>query len=71
MTIFCLCRYGSQYKVNGATVNVPACLDQIIHQLPHISSEVQLHAMKLKEKNDLQKLLYIPFYNKGCGYGCY
>ena len=68
---FCLHKYGSQYKVNSATVNVPACLDKITHQLPCMSNEVQLHAVKLKEKLNLQKSLYVPFCKKGYSCGHY
>ena len=50
MTIFCMQRFGSSYKVNGPTVDVPSTLDQIIYQLPRMSSEVQLYPMKLKRK---------------------
>ena len=37
-------------QVNGPPVNVPATLDQIIEILPHMSSELQLHTVKLKCK---------------------
>ena len=69
MTIFCLHKYGSQYEVNSAMVNVHAYFDQIIHQLACMSSEVQLYAMKLEEIN-LQNSLYVPFYKKGCSCEC-
>ena len=38
-------QYGGHYKVN-----VPTALGQIIDILPHISSELQLHPVKLKCK---------------------
>ena len=43
-------QYGGHYKVNGPPVNVPATLDQIIEILPCMSSEFQLHPVKLKHK---------------------
>ena len=43
-------QYGSHYKVNGPPVNVPATLDQIIKILPHMTSDLQLHPVKLKCK---------------------
>ena len=43
-------RYGGHYKVNGLPVNVPSTLDQIKDILPHMSSELQLHPVKLKCK---------------------
>ena len=43
-------RYGGHYKVNGPPVNVPATLDQIIDILPCMSTELQLHPVKLKCK---------------------
>ena len=43
-------RYGGHYKVNGPPVNVPATLDQIIDILPCMSSELQLHPVRLKHK---------------------
>ena len=33
--------YGGHYKVNDPPVNVPAILDQIIHILPCMPSELQ------------------------------
>ena len=50
MLIFCLHKYGSQYKLRGSCTNVPATLDQIMTQLPRMSSEVQFHPMKLKKR---------------------
>ena len=50
MVIFCMVRYGSQYKIRGGCTNVPASLDQIVKMLPRMSSEVQFHPMKLKKK---------------------
>ena len=50
MVIFCLVRYGWQYKVHGRCTNVLACLDHIVNMLPRISSEVQFHPMRLKKK---------------------
>ena len=41
-------QYGGHYKVNGPPVNVPVTLDQIMDILPHMSSELQLHPVKLK-----------------------
>ena len=35
---------------NGPPVNVPATLDQITDILPHMSSDLQLHPIKLKCK---------------------
>ena len=35
-------------KVNG--VNVPTTLDQVIHMLPHMNDQLQLHPVKLKRK---------------------
>ena len=43
-------RYGEQYKLNGPCVNVSTSLDHIIHILPRMSDEVQLHTMKLRRK---------------------
>ena len=43
-------KYGSHYKVNGPCVNVPTTLDQVIHMLPHMSDQLQLHPVKLKRK---------------------
>ena len=50
MSIFCMVRYGSQYKIRGGCTNVPASLDQIVTMLPRMSSEVQFHPMKLKRR---------------------
>ena len=50
MVIFCLVRYGCQYKIWGGCTNVRACLDQIVNMLPRMSSEMQFHPMKLKRK---------------------
>ena len=50
MSIFCLVKYGSQYKIRGGPTNVPTTLDQIINCLPQMSSEVQYYPMKLKKK---------------------
>ena len=50
MAVFCLVRYGSQYKIRGGCTNVPASLDQVVDMLPRMSSEVQFHPMKLKKK---------------------
>lgn len=50
MVIFCLVRYGSQYKVRGGCTNVPTSLDQIIDILPRLSNEVEFHPMKLKRR---------------------
>ena len=49
MSIFCMVRYGSQYKIHGGCTNVPASLDQIFIMLPRMSNEVQFHPMKLKK----------------------
>ena len=38
MTIFCMVRYGSQYKICGGCTNVPTSLDQIVTMLPRMSS---------------------------------
>ena len=43
-------QYGGHYKINGPPVNVPATLDQIIEILPHMTSDLQLHPVKLKCK---------------------
>ena len=50
MVIFCLMRYGSQYKARGGCTNVPTTLKQVVNMLPRMSSEVQYHPMKLKKK---------------------
>ena len=50
ITILVMRQYGGHYKVNGPPVNVPATLDQIIDILPCMSSELQLHPVKLKHK---------------------
>ena len=50
MVIFCMLRYGSQYKARGGCTNVPTTLKQIVNLLPWMSSEVQYHPMKLKKK---------------------
>ena len=50
MVIFCMLRYGSQYKARGGCTNVPTTLKQIVNLLPRMSSEVQYHPMKLKKK---------------------
>ena len=43
-------KYGGHYKVNGPCVNVPTTLDQVIHMLPHMSDQLQLHPVKVKRK---------------------
>ena len=43
-------QYGGHYKVNGPPVSVPGTLGQIIHILPCMASEFQLHPVKLKCK---------------------
>ena len=50
ITILVMRWYGGHYKVNGPPVNVLATLDQIIEILPHMSSELQLHPVKLNHK---------------------
>ena len=50
MVIFCMLRYGSQYKARGGCTNVPTTLKQIVNLLPRMSSEVQYHPIKLKKK---------------------
>ena len=50
MVIFCLVRYGSQYKICGGCTNVPAPLDQVVDMLPRMSNEVQFHPMRLKKR---------------------
>ena len=50
ITILVMKQYGGQYKVNGPPVNVPATLDQIIDILPCMSSDLQLHPVKLRHK---------------------
>ena len=50
ITILVMKRYGGHYKVNGPPVNVPATLDQIIEILPCMTSDLQLHPVKLKCK---------------------
>ena len=50
MVIFCLVKYGSQYKIRGGCTNFPASLDHVVNMLPRMSSEVQYHPMKLKKK---------------------
>ena len=50
ITILVMRWYGGHYKVNGPPANVPATIDQIIEILPHMSSELQLHPVKLKCK---------------------
>ena len=50
MVIFCLVRYGSQYKIRGGCTNVPTSLDQVVNMLPRMSHEIQFHPMKLKKK---------------------
>ena len=47
ITILFMRQYGGHYKVNGPPVNVPATLDQIIEILPCMTSELQLHPVKL------------------------
>ena len=43
-------KYHGHCKVNGPCVNVPTTLDQVIHMLPCMSDQLQLHAVKLKRK---------------------
>ena len=50
MVIFCLVRYGSQYKICGGCTNVPSSLDQIMDILPRMPNDIQFHPMKLKKK---------------------
>ena len=50
LTILLMKRYGGHYKGNGPCVNVPTELDQILKILPQMSSELQLHPLKLKCK---------------------
>ena len=50
MVIFCLVRYGSQYKIRGGCTNVPSSLDQIVDILPRMPNDIQFHPMKLKKK---------------------
>ena len=50
MVIFCLVRYGSQYKIRGGCTNVPSSLDQIVNILPRMPNDIQFHPMKLKKK---------------------
>ena len=50
LTILLMKRYGGHYKVNGPCVNVPTQLDQVLTILPQMSSELQLHPLKLKHK---------------------
>ena len=50
IVIFCLVRYGRQYKIQGGCTNVWASLDQIVNMLPRMSSGLQFHPMKLKRK---------------------
>ena len=50
ITILVMRWYGGHYKVNCPPVNVPTTLDQIIEILPCMSSELQLHPVKLKCK---------------------
>ena len=50
ITLIVIRRYGGHYKVNGPPVNVPATLDQIVHILPRMPHELQLHPLKLKRK---------------------
>ena len=50
ITILVMKWYGGHYKVNSPPVNVAATLDQIIHILPHMPSDLQLHPVKLKCK---------------------
>ena len=50
MVIFCLVRYGSQYKIHGGCTNVPSSLDQIVNILPRMPNDIQFHPMKLKKK---------------------
>ena len=50
ITLIVIRRYGGHYKVNGPPVNVPATLDQIVHMLPRMPNELQLHPLKLKRK---------------------
>ena len=50
MVLFCLVRYGSQYKIHGGCTNVPSSLDQIMDILPRMPNDIQFHPMKLKKK---------------------
>ena len=50
MVVFCLVRYGSQYKVHGGCTNVPSSLDEIVDILPRMPNDIQFHPMKLKRK---------------------
>ena len=48
LTILVMRGYGGHYKVNDPPVNVPATQDQIIDILTCMSSQLQLHPVKLK-----------------------
>ena len=50
MVIFCLVRYGSQYKIQGGCTNVPSSLDKIVNILLRMPNDIQFHPMKLKKK---------------------
>ena len=50
ITLIVIRRYGGHYKVNGPPVNVPAKLDQIVHILPRMPNQLQLHPLKLKRR---------------------
>ena len=50
ITILVMRQYGGHYKRNGPPVIVSATLNQIIDILLHMSSEMQLHPVKLKHK---------------------
>ena len=47
-TMLIMRKYGGHYKVNGSCVDVPPTLDQVIHMLPYMSDQLQLHPVKLK-----------------------
>ena len=53
-------KYGGHYKVNGPFVNVPTTLDKVIHMLPHMSDQLQLHPVKLKKETGVQEPLHVP-----------
>ena len=50
LTVFIMRKYGGHYKVNRPYVNVPTILDQVIHMLPCMSEQLQLHPVKPKRK---------------------
>ena len=50
LTILLMKTYGEHYQFNGPCVNIPPQLDQVLKILPQMSSELQLHPLKVKHK---------------------